>query len=554
MVLAIAILSWGWHDAHASKPTCVSILQAEQTEAQSTTQSVAPLPTAEHTATQKFVNLLQHDLQQGILNLKDVKNFESAVREWQQHHGAPFPAPLSKATPDLTSYHSYIIYQRHIENHHKQISLLDGERILTAIQNIRAQHTRITQDQSKLHNYIKQAPSIKEQKKVNEGFAQAVHHQYRKLVQNSIIRGANVDMKIAITSDGARPANIDERTYTRALHLAAVNFDLAMVKTLLEAGADIEARNSSKQTALAVVVEEARRIARISGSKNDVHWRNGHDRAIESIQFFVAEGANINTKDNTGSTPLLWIARNQPLLELAQYNPSTGHYHTYKDYMARPITQRALGDSKLLRVLIQLGANPHATDSKQRQALHLAARHDRSSVQGLAVPDPQIAMQLIDEHHVDVNARDVYHLTPLHYAAGHNSLDIIQHLIQKGAAVDAQDRQGSTPLHLAVQAFMPMAIKALLQSGANPNVIDNEGNTPLHLIGTLLYGAAQRFQHLHVALYLVEHGADVKIKNKKGKTASQMMRPLLRWAFFKERLLKQKKRPDFINATLKFSY
>ncbi len=50
----------------------------------------------------------------------------------------------------------------------------------------------------------------------------------------------------------------------------------------------------------------------------------------------------------------------------------------------------------------------------------------------------------------DINARDRYRNTPLHYAIINNRLDVAEFLILKGADVDARNNKGKTPLHLSV--------------------------------------------------------------------------------------------------------
>ena len=45
---------------------------------------------------------------------------------------------------------------------------------------------------------------------------------------------------------------------------------------------------------------------------------------------------------------------------------------------------------------------------------------------------------------VNVNARDVYRETPLHYASSHGHVDIVNLLLKKGADINARAKNGST--------------------------------------------------------------------------------------------------------------
>ncbi len=96
--------------------------------------------------------------------------------------------------------------------------------------------------------------------------------------------------------------------------------------------------------------------------------------------------------------------------------------------------------------------------------------------------DPRVA-RILAEHGANLNAKDIYGNTPLHYAASYNRRAVLELLIEKRANLNAKNSDGDTPLHLAVLR-----------------------------------------RHMALADYMVEHGADSNIKNNFGETA---MSPLL---------------------------
>ena len=110
----------------------------------------------------------------------------------------------------------------------------------------------------------------------------------------------------------------------------------------------------------------------------------------------------------------------------------------------------------------------------------------------------------------DVNAKDDYGRTPLHWAAYEKNLEIIQLLIEKGADVNAIDNDGNTPLQSAVNSGNLEIAKLLLKHGAEVNAIDIRGRTPLHR--AIIKG------HLATAQLLIANGADVTAKDKYGYT------------------------------------
>lgn len=69
--------------------------------------------------------------------------------------------------------------------------------------------------------------------------------------------------------------------------------------------------------------------------------------------------------------------------------------------------------------------------------------------------------------------------TPLHYAATHGHLAVIDLLLEKHAYIDAASPNGSTPLMLAASYGTPAAVKLLLESGADPMLKNDLGLTAI---------------------------------------------------------------------------
>lgn len=130
----------------------------------------------------------------------------------------------------------------------------------------------------------------------------------------------------------------------------------------------------------------------------------------------------------------------------------------------------------------------------------------------------------------DVNAHNEDGRTPLMVAASTNSTDTIHLLLAHKADLEARDTDGNTALIAAAYAegegayCNPEAAHILLTHGARVNAKNKSGNTALMRLGQLGYGDDDDFYPKVMALArdLVAFGANIGLKNKQGKTASQI--------------------------------
>jgi len=83
------------------------------------------------------------------------------------------------------------------------------------------------------------------------------------------------------------------------------------------------------------------------------------------------------------------------------------------------------------------------------------------------------------ERGADVNAKEEYGNTPLHWASIENHIELAKLLIERGADVNAKRNDGETPLHWAsIENYIELA-ELLLDRGADLEAKDNWGQTPL---------------------------------------------------------------------------
>ena len=125
--------------------------------------------------------------------------------------------------------------------------------------------------------------------------------------------------------------------------------------------------------------------------------------------------------------------------------------------------------------------------------------------------------QVLHRNGSSLEPRDAYQSTPLHSVACGNDLEMVQVLLDCGVDVNAKDTFGSTPLDFATlvtNSFNdPRVFRLLLDRGADPNIQApgrSGGLTPLHRVS--------QNGRVEVARLLFEHGANVEVKNERGKT------------------------------------
>jgi len=69
--------------------------------------------------------------------------------------------------------------------------------------------------------------------------------------------------------------------------------------------------------------------------------------------------------------------------------------------------------------------------------------------------------------------------TPLHYAATHGHISVMNLLLDNHAYIDAASPNGSTPLMMAALYGTPAAVRVLLEAGADPRLKNDQGLTAI---------------------------------------------------------------------------
>lgn len=352
-------------------------------------------------------------------------------------------------------------------------------------------------------------------------------------------------MKLLIENNAQIEPDLRGKTPQLALVEASMSGHEAIVKFLLEIGAEPNARDCDGYTAISGASSRGHlaivKLLIESGPEIDLDAkgnklksalveasRMGH---VEVVRFLLERGANIEAQGDDGMTPLIAASRNgneklaQLLIERgAKVNAqdkdgksslhSIMEFHNYGGFTVGEPTHESLHES-FTKLLHRNGANVDARDSSGQTPLLTACRNGHRK-----------AERLLIELGANVNARDEVGNTPLlwdcnshlGYARGEPLL-----LIEKGADVNAKTEQGITPLHKACRLIGLGIVPVLIDKGADIHARDGDGSTPLHLaVSTRL---SPEFK-LPLVKLLVEKGADVNAHNSKGKTPEMLAKKM----------------------------
>ena len=194
------------------------------------------------------------------------------------------------------------------------------------------------------------------------------------------------------------------------------------------------------------------------------------DGNIEAVKQHLDAGADVNTKDEFGRTPL--------------------HGAAYK------------GHKETVELLIAKGADVNAKDKRGWTPLHWVVSGGHKEI-----------VELLIAKGADVNEPHL-RWTLLHSAAGKGHKEIAELLIANGADVNAKDKDrfGSTPLSKAVIEGHNEIVELLIAAGADVNAKDVVGRTPL------FYAT----DHKEIAELLIANGADVNAKDGDGWSVLDM--------------------------------
>jgi ankyrin repeat protein len=372
------------------------------------------------------------------------------------------------------------------------------------------------------------------------------------------VQSGNVEMVDLLLRAGAKVAAANRYGVT-ALSLACTSGNAAIVERLLAGGADpngawsdgetplmTASRTGSVETIKALIARGANvRTRELRKGQTALMWAAAENN-VGAIRALIEAGADINERSKGGSfTPYLFAVRAGHIdAARALIDAGVDVNQSLTDGTSALVLAVVNAHYELAGALIERGANPNA-DKQGWTALHQIAWSRRHNA-GFNLPGPVAT-------------------------GGLDSLELVRALVQKGANVNARmtkeprdgnrnqlNRIGSTAFLMAAKSDDVPLMRTLLDVGADPSLTTNRGTTALMAAAgvgiwapgenpgtqdealaavklalevgggkvndidqdgeTALHGAVYRGGAIPVIQFLIDKGATLDVKNKKGWT------------------------------------
>ena len=242
---------------------------------------------------------------------------------------------------------------------------------------------------------------------------------------------------------GAASWLVYTKVLNQALCLAASQEDAAAVTRLLKCGANpnavgvVPSPNTDSDTlprsALSLAVDSPSMIGMRGMGPTYV---TEYDRALPTTALLIEAGANVNARDEDGSTPLIEARSPRMVKSLLAHGAKVDLQSDGPAALMAHSNYFSVGE---MNILLAAGADADARDDHGQTALMYALQQSAEPDSDPGVGSRQISI---------------------------DTLEVVKHLIAAGANVNARDDKGKTALGYALDNEQTDSIKFLKKIGA----------------------------------------------------------------------------------------
>ncbi|XP_032437126.1 histone-lysine N-methyltransferase EHMT2 isoform X2 [Xiphophorus hellerii] len=193
---------------------------------------------------------------------------------------------------------------------------------------------------------------------------------------------------------------------------------------------------------------------------------------LEVCYMLIQAGAQVDAKDKDLRTPLLEAVINNHV-DVARYLIQNGAcvYHVEEDGYTGLHHAAKLGNLEIVNMLLETGqVDVNAQDNGGWTPIIWAAEHKHV----------QVIKSLLNRG-ADVSIKDKELNLCLHWAAYAGNIDIAELVLNSGCSLSSVNVHGDTPLHIAAREGYLECVTLFLSRGADIDIMNREGDTPLSL-------------------------------------------------------------------------
>ncbi len=309
-------------------------------------------------------------------------------------------------------------------------------------------------------------------------------------------------------------------SHGRSMLWEAVNHGkIGSVQYLLDRGAEIEAPGCHFSEQLVEISPLCLAKSKGNRAMEEILLRYGASYDIYSAAFLGDKEAFLKKLNNNPEVldrihPLAWTEEKTALIfyVVAGENQNILHEMGERGVLIAPFSHWLLKFAywkenwDMMEMLVRYGADPKEliiSDPLKKE------EYERLKALGFEI---------------DINRPNKMGWPPIVYTSrGDNGEhpEEIQELIDAGADIEAVNSKGKTALHTAAKAGFAKVIEVLLNNGANIESRDFQEETPL--FSAFRSSIRKKDKLVESINFLLDNGADLEAKNRKGKSAKDIL-------------------------------
>lgn len=290
----------------------------------------------------------------------------------------------------------------------------------------------------------------------------------------------------------AEVANVENSEANRLLLDASATGNAELIKTALEARADVNVKDDLGYTPLhaASLFGQAAIVNILIDEDATIDARNNSQETALHLAAYAGYTDVVDILMKYGANSTLLCKSHATGQDITIFDLMKNIFQSRKDQITKIINEHELAripnkqflegvksdDLEKSRKALLSGANVNCIDMNgnfKRTALIWASKNENLEM-----------IKFLINAKANPDAKNKFHWTALHHAAFNGHIEIIHELIKANATVDARNKFQTTPLLYAITEYHTNAVDLLLKAGADSTLKINENETIFDLIQT----------------------------------------------------------------------